>query len=285
MSELPGNWQKWGPDDQRGTLNYLTEEVVARAATLVRSGRVFPLAIPLRAKAPIWPGRHANWHVVLHRNATGPGPGGAEDVLMLHTHGTTHMDALGHVYRDGLLYNGYSAAEHVSSRGATRDGIHNVGAIVARGVLLDCAGHAGRPHLEAGHVIDPAEIEAVAHAQGVQIRSGDVLLFRTGWIRVWDEDPDLFDRGQPGPGLEAARWAAEREIVAMGADNSAVEAFPDPRGLPVHQEFIRDRGGYLIELLDLDELAAARAWEFLFVAAPLRLENGLGSPLNPLAIC
>ncbi|HEX2464733.1 MAG TPA: cyclase family protein, partial [Thermoanaerobaculia bacterium] len=116
MSERPGNWGKWGDEDQRGTLNYITPEVTAAAARLARKGKVYPLSIPLRAEAPIWPGRHQNWHVALHRNTQGPGPGGAEDILMIHTHGTTHMDALCHVFRDGKLYNGWIAAEHVTSR-------------------------------------------------------------------------------------------------------------------------------------------------------------------------
>ena len=120
MTERPGNWGKWGAEDQRGTLNYITPEVTAAAAKLARTGRVYPLSIPLRAEAPIWPGRHQNWHIAMHRNTQGPGPGGAEDILMIHTHGTTHMDALCHVFRDGMLYNGWNAAEHVTSRGATR---------------------------------------------------------------------------------------------------------------------------------------------------------------------
>ncbi|HVR28251.1 MAG TPA: cyclase family protein [Thermoanaerobaculia bacterium] len=285
MSERPGNWGKWGDDDERGTLNYITPEVTAAAARLARTGKVYPLSIPLRAEAPIWPGRHKNWHVATHRNVSGPGPGGAEDILMIHTHGTTHMDALCHVFRDGRLYNGWPAAEHVTSRGATRNAIHNVGAIVTRGVLLDVAGHRGVEHLPAGEVITPDELEAVAAAQRVEIRSGDALLLRTGWLSTWERDADAFNRSQPGPSLEAARWAGCREITVLAADNSAVEAFPVPEGLPVHQEFLRDQGGYLMELLDLDALARDRVWEFLFVVAPLRLWNGLGSPITPLAIC
>ena len=284
MSERPGNWGKWGDEDQRGTLNYITPEVTAAAAKLARTGRVYPLSIPLRAEAPIWPGRHQNWHVAMHRNTQGPGPGGAEDIIMIHTHGTTHMDALCHVFRDGTLYNGWNAAEHVTSRGATRNSIDNVGAIVTRGVLLDVAAHRGVPHLPAGEVITPDELEAVAKAEGVEIRSGDALLIRTGWLATWERDADAFNRSQPGPSIEAARWAGRKEMAVIAADNSAVEAFPVADGLPVHQEFLRDQGGYLMELLDLDALARDRVYESMFVVAPLRLWRGLGSPITPVAI-
>lgn len=285
MSEMPRNWQRWGEDDQRGTLNYITAEKTARAAAMVKRGKTYPLSIPLRADAPLWPTRHKNWHVVTSRNTHGPGPGGAEDILMIHTHGTTHVDALCHVFRDGQMYNGYSTAENIQSWGALRNSIDNVGVIATRGVLLDFARHHGVAHLPAEHVITPEEIEAVAHAQGVEIESGDALLFRTGWLRVWERDPEEFNRRQPGPSLLASRWAGEREVAVLAADNSAVEAFPVEGGLPVHQDFIRDQGGYLMELLDLDALAGDQVWEFLFVVAPLRLYRGLGSPITPVAIC
>ncbi len=280
----PGNWQRWGPEDQRGTLNLITPDKVRRAAALVRRGRVYPLSISLRADAPLWPTRHHNWHVAVHRNTTGPGPGGAEDILMMHTHGTTHIDALCHVFRDGQMYNGYPTAEHVTSAGATRNAIDQVGAIVTRGVLLDFATHLGVDHLAADTVITPEQAEAVAAAQGVAIEPGDALLLRTGWLRVWQRDPGEFNRRQPGPSLAFSRWAAEREVVLLAADNSAVEAFPVEGGLPVHQDFLRDRGGYLLELLDLDELARDRVWEAMLVVAPLRIWRGLGSPITPVAI-
>ena len=189
-----------------------------------------------------------------------------------------------HVFRDGQLYNGWPAAEHVTSRGATRNSIDNVGAIVTRGVLLDVAAHRGVDHLPAGEVITPDELEAVAKAEGVEIRSGDALLIRTGWLATWERDVEAFNRSQPGPSLEAARWAGRKQVAVIAADNSAVEAFPVADGLPVHQEFLRDQGGYLMELLDLDELARDRVYESMFVVAPLRLWRGLGSPITPVAI-
>lgn len=285
MGDTPLNWGKWGEDDQRGTLNYVTPEKVKQAAGLVKTGKIYPLAIPLKANAPIWPTRHKNWHVATFRNLEGPGDGGAEDIIMMHTHGTTHVDALCHAFSDGKIYNGFPAAEAIDARGSAKNAITNIGAIVTRGVLLDFPKHLGVEHLEADHIIMPSEIEAVAKAQGVQIESGDALLFRTGWLKVWEEDEDRFNKQQPGPSIEAAHWAGEHEIVVLAADNSAVEAFPRGDSLSVHQEFLRNQGGYIMELLDLDALAADKVYEFQFIVAPLRIDMGLGSPINPVAIC
>lgn len=281
----PRNWNRWGAEDQRGTLNYITERKRLEAASLVKRGKTYSLAIPLRAEAPIWPTRHKNWHIATHRNTCGPGPGGAEDVLMMHTHGTTHIDALCHVFRDGKMYNGYETLAHITSRGAERNAIFNVDTIVTRGVLLDVAGQRKVEHLSANDAIGPDELEAVAKAQNVKIGSGDALLIRTGFMKVWNQDVDTFNRAQPGLSHAAAQWAGDKEIVLLAADNSAVEIFPTDPPLPVHQEFIRDQGGYLLELLNLDELARDRIYEFMFVVAPLRLDRGLGSPINPVAIC
>lgn len=284
MSEGPGNWGRWGAADERGLLNEVTAERIRAAAGLVTRGRVYSLAIPLQAKAPIWPTRHANWHTNTYSNTSGPGMGGADDVLTMHTHGTTHMDALSHIFFDGTMYNGHPAAR-MDGRGTPHNAISQVSGIATRGVLLDLAAHAGVPHLELGHEIGAGELEACAAAQGVVVGPGDAVLLRTGWLRVWEADPARFNAGEPGIGLEAAEWLTQRDVVAVGADNNAVEVLPSPgEPLAVHVELLRNRGMYLLELLELDELARDRISEFFFVAAPLRITRGVGSPLNPLAI-
>jgi kynurenine formamidase len=183
------------------------------------------------------------------------------------------------------MYNGFDTLEHITSRGAERNAIFNVESIVTRGVLVDVAGYHKMEHLPVDHVITPQEIEAVAKSQNVIIGSGDALLIRTGYLKVWERDVDAFNKAQPGVNLATAQWAGENEIAVLAADNSAVETYPTNPPLPVHQEFIRDQGGYLLELLNLDELARDRVYEFMFVVAPLRLDKGLGSPINPIAIC
>ena len=157
--------------------------------------------------------------------------------------------------------------------------------IVARGVMLDVAALHGVDHLAPDHGIGAEELEACEARQRVRVGAGDVLLVRTGWLKVFELDEDLYHRQQPGITTDAVPWLVERDVAAVGADNGAVERLPDPSGhVRVHQLLLRDYGVHLMELLVLDELGADRVSEFLFVAAPLRIKRAAGSPLNPVAI-
>lgn len=280
------NWGRWGDEDERGTLNLLTPERILQAATLVRRGRVYSLQTPLSKDGPIAPSRSPLWHRTMISSRPGPVMGAADDVILMHTHGTTHVDALCHVFFDNQMYNGYRASESIHpTTGASRNGIHNVEALVGRGVLLDIAGQRGVAHLDLNEEITPQELDACARAQGVEVRPGDIVMIRTGWLRVFEEDRELFDSGCPGPNGDVAAWFREHDLCAMGADNVAVETMAHRPGHPLHVSIIRDQGGYLLEFVNLEEIAVDRVYEFLFVAAPLRLLNGIGSPINPLAIC
>lgn len=281
------NWGRWGDADQRGTLNLLTAEHVIAAARLVKQGKVYSLAIPLDTTGPIAPSRNSLWHRTTVTARPAPAMSSVDDVIVMHTHGTTHVDALCHVFFDNQMYNGYPVDRSIApTTGAAKNGVQNIGSIVGRGVLLDVAGFRGVPHLGIDDAIAPAELDACAAAEGVEIRPGDIVLIRTGWLSVFGQDPKLYDSGSPGPGAAVAGWFKEHDLVALGADNTAVEPYPLPPGEPLqlHLDVIRNLGGYLLEFVNLDELARDRAYEFLFVAAPLRLVNGIGSPINPLAI-
>jgi kynurenine formamidase len=287
------NWGRWGEDDERGTLNLVTPDVVHAAAGLVRTGRVFELGQSIQESGvPVEPRRPGLLHLMRRdggdyaAGAIAPDDiGTADDYLGIATHGTTHVDALCHLWYGGAMYNGFSPNE-VRSSGAGRNGIDKTGPIVTRGVLLDVAALHGVAHLPAGHGIGPDELDAAVARAGVEPRPGDALLVRTGWLAVHAQDPALYHARQPGVAASAVPWIAERDPAALGADNLAVEQFPavDGSNVPVHRALLRDYGIHLIELLDLEELAAAGVAEFLFVAAPLRIKRGAGSPLNPLAI-
>jgi kynurenine formamidase len=279
------NWGRWGAQDERGTLNLLTPEVVRHAAGLVKRGKVYSLAMPLAADGPQWPTRHRTWKVTTF-GVQPNGRGSADDVVTMHSHSGTHMDALCHIWYDGQLYNGYSAPEHVTSNGATRNSIDRVPSIVGRGVLLDMAGFKGREHLAAGEAITADDLDACAAAQGVEIRPGDILLLRTGWIGVFAQDHDTFYGSEPGIDVSTLPWLRAHDIVAVAADNHAVEVMTQvpPSDLPIHKAAIRDLGLYLVEYLNLDALAADRVYESLVIIAPLPLSGGIGSPVNPIAI-
>jgi kynurenine formamidase len=297
MNELKpnvGNWGRWGAEDERGAANFNTAERIRAASALVRTGKVYSLAIPLQTEnVPVLPPRVPPQHYM--RIDGGDYAAGlkrrggfqtSDDTIILGTHSTTHIDALAHAWYDDTLYNNFSA-NTVRSNGAKHCGIDKLVHIVGRGVMLDLPAHRDLPHLPFGEVITPQHLENCAKAQGTELREGDILLFRTGWQQIFKKDGSAaFFKGEPGIGREAAEWIGRKGFAAVGSDNWGVEVVPVEGDIPapVHRRLIRDFGVYLLELFDLDGLAADRVHEFMFVAAPLRITGGVGSPLNPLAI-
>lgn len=279
------NWGRWGSDDQRGTLNLITPENIRLAAGLVKNGKAYSLSVPLEQEGPRWPPRQKTWRVTIHSNDP-QGFGGSGDALMMHSHSGTHIDALSHIWHEGQMYNGYDGGKHVTSFGATRNSIDNVAHIIGRGVLLDIPTYKGVEHLSLGEAVTAADLDACAQSQNVDIRSGDIILLRTGWMRLFSQDRALFDSGEPGIDESALPWLKEHDIAAIGADNHGVEVMGSipPDDLPIHRIAIRDLGLYLMENFDLEQMAADKAYESFIVIAPLRLTAGAGSPVNPIAI-
>ncbi|HKF77761.1 MAG TPA: cyclase family protein [Candidatus Dormibacteraeota bacterium] len=289
-------WGRWGDDDERGALNLVDEAAVLRGLAAARRGLVVPLGLPVQARrVPVLPPRPPVLHTMLVDGAdfeagARRGPDGAQfadDHLSLACHSGTHVDALSHVARDGVMYNGIPAREVRSATGARRLGIERVGGVVCRGVLLDVQGlvaEAGGT-LEAGDAITVERLEGALERAAVRLEPGDAVLVRTGWLARFDERDAGWYRGEPGVDVDAARWLADRGAVLVGADNFAVEVVPAASGgLPVHLAMLQERGVYLLELVDLEPLAATGATTFAFVMAPLRITGGVGSPVNPLAI-
>ncbi|MFF3569177.1 cyclase family protein [Nocardia jiangxiensis] len=306
MVDSRGNWGRWGRDDERGAANLLTSDVVLRALGSVRAGRVLPLAMPIQGatsnggaqRVPHLPGRPLPQHFMSvdggdyaagARKIKGD-MGMSDDALIVSPHGTTtHIDALAHVWRYDTLYNGL-AADRIRSYGATRCGIERLGGIVTRGLLLDVAGHLGVDYVPAERTIDAELLQECAKTAGVQPRSGDVVVVRTGWPRVYAEDPERYQGAQPGLAYSAGRWLVDQEVVAIAADNAAVGAIDADGGFPgtldedIHLLTLWEHGVYLLEMLWLEELAVAGSAEFLFIAAPLQIAGGTASPLTPLAV-
>jgi kynurenine formamidase len=277
------NWGRWGAEDEVGAVNLISPEIVRAACGLVRAGTVYSLAEPL--DGPIYPGRRAPWHLMsgVYQELPG-GWGGSDDILVMHTHTATHMDGLCHIWADGAIYNGFPSLG-VTSEGASRCGIDRIRSIVTRGVLIDVAAAKGAEHLEAGYPITESDLETACRAQCVTIRPGDVVLVRTGWSRVRERDREVYDGPNPGLASDTGEWLASHDVVAVGADNNGLEVTGGPEDHPsVHVKLLRDLGVPILEYLNLENLAADEVYEFLFVAAPLRIPGAVGSPLNPLAI-
>ncbi len=297
------NWGRWGPEDEIGTANFVTPDVVLAATRLVRRGEVISLAVPLNPRTPTDPSRPAMQHfgknVLLSvRDHGWPGDSQfADDWISMSPQSGTQWDGLTHAYRDGKVWNGYDAGQALNPAvGARRNAIDRLAAhFVTRGVLLDLVRlQQADGHLAGGYAITPGDLDAAAAAQGVTVRRGDALLVRTGWTAHWTtasaKERESYYHRAPGLGRATAAWLHAREVACVGLDNVAAEVQPSEDGtvLPLHPILIRDLGLTVGELFWLEDLARACAadgvWEFLFVGQPLRLTGGVGSPINPLAI-
>jgi len=205
-------------------------------------------------------------------------------------HTGTHLDALNHISRGMKMYNGYDAGEITTTFGTSALGAENIPPLVTRGVLLDVAGLKGVENLDKGYAISPKDIDDALARQGVAggIQKGDVALFHTGWgAKWWMKDNAMLMSGDPGPGVAAAKYLVDKGIVAAGSDTVAFEAVPfenPKRAFEVHQVLIVDNGIHIMENLKTEELAKDKVYEFLFVALPLPLKGGTGSPIHPVAV-
>ncbi len=292
------NWGRWGPDDERGTLNYITPEHVRAAAKLVSSGRRVSLAIPINTIAgPDNPNPAVRLMIQAHDVETGLGePRFALDFLGCACHGDchTHMDALCHISYKGRLYNGKPASGVTSQGPMLQDVTAFAHGIVGRGVLLDIARLRGVKWLEPGECVMPEEIEAAEQAQGVRVGEGDMLLFRTGHhrrrLRLGPWDNSYAGEGKAGLHPTAMRLLHERRVAVFlpDGDGEVVPSPVDGIAYPIHTLQIVAMGMLCADSLQFEELVPLceeqRRWEFMVVLAPLRLPRGTGTLFNPLAI-
>jgi kynurenine formamidase len=268
-----------------------TATELADLLEVIEGYRIVDLGHELFPGMPGSPTHAAYTFTLVRRHGDQPRDDGistANELLVMAGHTGTHIDAVGHASRDGRLHGGVdAAAAQVGGRGLTKHGVENLAPIVARGVLLDIAGVRGVSHLAGGYEITPADLDAAQVAAGVKVSSGDVVLLRTGWAKLWDTRSAYLgeDTGTPGPGPGAAVWLTERDVAATGSDTLVYEVVKPGRNIrPVHGHLLVDGGVPIMEGLYLEELAAGGHAEFLFVASPLKLVGATGSPIRPIAL-
>lgn len=297
------NWGRWGADDELGTLNLITPAKRLLAAGLVREGVVVSCARTIGYEPAVdnqVPARHFMLSSGEGEAAVSVGRTGATDAFLLQPHGIsmTHLDAPSHSHvrsspsEPWTLYNGKPARLVTTAQGATVGSIELAGGgIVSRGVLLDIPPLRGVPWLEASEAVLPEDLDAAEAAQGVRVEAGDVLFVRTGFPR---RRAELGPRA-PAEGICALQpaclpWLRERDVAVLGADtgNDVSPAQYPGIGLPVHGVGMGAMGLWILDNPDYEELAATCArlqrWDFQVVIAPLKLANGTGSPVNPLAM-
>jgi kynurenine formamidase len=292
------NWGRWGDDDEIGTINFITPEVRKAAAALVKKGELFDLGMPFDTSGPQAGGLRFNPVHTMSMLPTDPVryPDGiivSDDIVTMPLQCATQWDGLAHVGYDGLLYNNTPAAA-VNSQGASRNAFDKLATrFVTRGVLLDVAGFRGKNRLDPSEEITADDLDAVETHQGVKVRSGDVMMFRTGWYQHYLEgNHELYLSFQSaGLGISACEWLHDREVAAVAGDVFAVEALPAKEpgtSLPLHMVLIRDLGLTLGEMFNFEGLAADcnedGVWEFLFSGVGLKVSKSVGSPISPVAI-
>lgn len=302
MSKL-SNWDRWGGDDEAGTLNLITPDKRAAAARLVSRGCAVSLAHPITPETSDVHGPPQRLMLSMSAGppadppTTTPPFAVAAEYLGIAYHGltVTHLDAPAHFAFDGSIYNGRPASSVEPDLGATASSVAVAEAgITTRGVLLDVPAALGVPFLEPGHRVTPAELAACEGRQGVTAAEGDAVLLRTG-IAVRTRGYDiatLRTEAKAGWSHESLAWLHERGVAVIGCDGptDAVPSGTQDQGvpLPVHAVGLVAMGLWLLDNCALEQVAAAcrefSAWEFLLCVAPLRVAGGTGSPVNPLAI-
>lgn len=298
------NWGQWGPDDELGSMNYLTADIVAGASKLVKKGRVFSLALPLDSEGPMTGslGRINPVHLMLQDG--GDIESGAQDHLptlrytddavYLVLQCSTQWDALAHIYHDGKMYNGYGTKE-VNSQGAKKNSITNIkDKAVGRGVLLDLPRYKGKQWLDTSEKITAEDLEGCAAKQGVEVREGDFVLVRTGQLlerRTSGAWGDFAGGPAPGLAISASDFFCPRRVATVATDTWGTEVLPNETPdvwQPLHIIMLVNAGIHLGEMWDMEDLAADCAedgvYEFMLVAPPLTVTGSVGSPVNPQAI-
>lgn len=288
---MPETVSRFGAGDERGAANLIDAAATLRGSACVVTGQVIPLAMrienndrgaaaDMRTPPQHYMTRHGGDYAAGLPERSGYGY--SDDVIMLPTHGTTHIDALAHVWRDGEMYNGFRAT-HVTSRGAMKCGIDKLGAIATRALFVDFGSDTDATPDRA---ITSAMLQAKIAANGVEPEPGDALLVRTGWLKAWREGRGT-KAATSGLHHDCAMWIVESGFALVAADNIAVEVMPsrDPGcAMPLHIAVTRDNGVYLAELLDLEALVVPAPAAVMLVIAPLAIAGGVGSPITPVAI-
>jgi kynurenine formamidase len=306
LADAPTNWGKWGEDDEVGALNYLTADEVMRGVRHIQKGEVFTLQrlIGDPKGDPVWPGRtpaertqildESNWD----SDGAPQFPGGlhyADDKINAFLQGSTQYDALGHLWYDGKIWNGYDARTTVG--GLSKASVVPIAerGVVGRGILLDIARWRGKNTLDKGETFTHEDLMACAEAQGTKIEKRDILIIRTNFLQLFHDQGDAFYEGFNEPGLvyspELVQWFQDMEIPNLATDTIANEVTYDPNNgvaLPLHCALMRNLGVTLTEICDLEKLAANCAedgqYTFFYAAAPLKVSLAAGSPVNPMVI-
>ena len=291
---------RWGAADEAGASNWITPEKVLDAVKWIREGKVYRIGRVYEAGMPLFGAR-----VFALRIPGAPTGGPFGDNKLVYNDEFlsteigqvgTQFDGLGHIGmqlgRDGdktqmHYYNGFTAQEVNGTYGLAKLGVEKVKPFFTRGHLVDVA---PLKSWDVGQEISLADVRAALGRQGIKeadIKPGDAVFFNTGWGALWMKNNDRFNSGEPGIGLEVARWVVDKQLALVGADTWATEAVPNPDkrlAFPVHGELITKNGIFNHENLNFDELIKDKKYQFVYIFSPLPIKGATGSAGGPIAV-
>jgi kynurenine formamidase len=280
---------RWGAGDQRGSGNMMKPETVLRAARLIRTGEVFELGAVLSPdpkEAFINAGRVFN----IYTKPSPPIPNARQvnEELVVTELGQigTQFDAFAHQMWGDSFYNCFKLGDIGTRTGFRKLGVEHVGGLMTRGVLIDVAGSKGVDMLPTSYLITPEDLQQALAKANQKVQPGDAVLIRTGWSKLMGKENERYGTLNPGIGIAAGQWLVAQEPMMIAADNCCVEVRPSerPHSLPIHAMMLIQHGVYLMENLELEALAAARAYEFAFIVQPLKIKGATGSAIAPIAV-
>ncbi|MDB5599361.1 MAG: hypothetical protein JWN71_1405 [Xanthobacteraceae bacterium] len=280
---------KWGATDERGSGNLMKPETVLNAAKLIKSGEVIELAHVLGPSMPFFGTRRFDMHIKRTFMNAGSNERGSNEEMVVSEIGQvgTQFDGFGHQTHRNSHYNCFKT-EEIAQRGLfTKLGIHNTGAFITRGVLIDVAAFKGVEMLGDNYEVTVEDLEGALKKQNITLQQGDAMIVHTGWGKIYGKENARYVKSCPGLGVKAAQWLIDKNPILLGADNWPVEVSPNPDpqlSLPVHQLALVVNGVHLLENLKLDELASKQVYEFAFIMQPLKIQGGTGSTVSPVAV-
>jgi kynurenine formamidase len=302
LSDKPWWPSRWGKDDEAGATNWVTPARVLEAAKLIKTGKVYRIGRVYEQGMPLFGARAFSLRIP--GSPTG-GPFGANklvyhDEFLATEIGQvgTQFDGLGHIGiqmgKDGdktemRYYNGFTEQEIGDAYGLKKLGVEKLNPLFCRCHLVDVVPLKGRPW-EVGEEITAANvIEALRRVNIAEsdIREGDGVMFNTGWGQLWMKNNERFNSGEPGIGVEVARWITSKGLCVIGSDTWATEVVPNPDknlAFPVHGEVITKHGIPNHENLNFDGLIADRAYQFVYCFVPSPIKGATGSNGSPIAI-
>ena len=292
----------WGPTDEIGRLNLITAESRVRILSRIDGSAAYDLSVEYFIGMPSWQAagdpHYQIWMTHTPQGTVVDDPMRVGEkmnnhvsytgsAISMYTHTGTHIDALNHFGLNGRIWNGFSAQRHLGDRGWNVTGAEKIPPIIARGVLIDVAAAKGLDMLGDGYRVTRQDLIEALDRQGVDIQEGDVVLIRTGRMKVYD-DAAAYMANPPGLGMAAARFLVEvKGAMIVGADNLSFEAFPsevEDDYVPVHTYLLAQQGAPILELVNLEELSRDAIYEFAFIGGSLKLRGADAAPIRPIAI-